>query len=69
MPRKTKYDIDEPNEIVNMYSIMPEKFKPQIKNPNKHLHGLDLPFRMIVNSPSGAGKTNFVMNLLSKFCF
>jgi hypothetical protein len=58
----------EDDEIINVYSTMPAKFKPQIKNPNKRLHNIDLPFRMLVCSPSGGGKTNFVMNLLNKFC-
>lgn len=66
MNRK-KSDDDE-DEIVNMYERMPTKFKPIIKNPNNRLHNIDLPFRMLVCSPSGSGKTNFVMNLLQKFC-
>ena len=54
-------------EITNFYQVMPSKFKPVIKNPNKHLHGFDLPFRLIVCAPSGSGKTNFVANLLQLF--
>ena len=67
MNRK-KSNADNDDEIVNMYDRMPTKFKPNIKNPNKRLHNIDLPFRMLVCSPSGSGKTNFVMNLLQKFC-
>lgn len=36
----------------------------QSENPNKHLHGLNLPFRMCVVAPSGSGKTSFALNLI-----
>ena len=38
------------------------------KNPNIDLHQLTLPFRMCSVAPSGSGKTNFLINLLEKFC-
>ena len=45
-----------------------KKFLSTQDNPNVHLHMLDkLPFRMVTTSPSGGGKTNFIMNLLHKF--
>lgn len=37
-------------------------------NPNKHLHGFDLPFRLVVAGASGSSKTAFVANLLMTFC-
>jgi hypothetical protein len=42
--------------------------KKKPKNPNLHLHNLELPFRMLVVAPSGSGKTNFLVNLVKKFC-
>lgn len=45
-----------------------KKYLTTSDNPNVALHGLDKSnFRMIVCSPSGSGKTNFIMNLLHKF--
>ena len=36
-------------------------------NPNKDLHGFDIPFRLCCVSPSGSGKSNWVVNLISLF--
>lgn len=33
-------------------------------NPNKDKHGISIPFRMLYAAPSGAGKTNGLMNLI-----
>ena len=66
MPKRKKSDIDG-GTITNFYDVLPDQFKSKIKNPNKHLHGLDLPFRMLVCAPSGSGKTNFALNLLALF--
>ena len=33
-------------------------------NPNYDKHGISVPFRMLIAAPSGAGKTNMLMNLL-----
>ena len=58
---------EKPNEIVNFYEIIPEKFLDKADNPNYDMHKLDLPFRMCVVAPSGSGKTNFVINLIRVF--
>ena len=68
MPPKRKNDKIDGGTIINYYEKMPEEFLPKIDNPNKHLHNLDLPFRMLVVAPSGSGKTNFVVHLLNLFC-
>ena len=69
MPRKTKTKDEAPKaDIKNFYDIMPSKFKKTYPNPNKHLHGINTPFRMCVVAPSGSGKTNFLVNLISLFC-
>ena len=36
-------------------------------NPNKDLHGFDIPFRLCCVAPSGSGKSNWVVNLISLF--
>lgn len=54
--------------IQNFYETMPDKFKDlKQPNPNKELHGFEIPFRMVVASPSGGGKTLFITNLISLF--
>ena len=58
-------------EIKNLYEVI-KREQPKLlakgENPNKHLHGFDLPFRMVVNAPSGSGKTNFVVSLILIMC-
>ena len=45
-----------------------KKYLSKSDNPNIHLHGINrLPFRMIVNAPSGSGKSNFIVNLIELF--
>ena len=36
-------------------------------NPNKDIHGFDIPFRLCCVAPSGSGKSNWVVNLISLF--
>lgn len=73
MPRKKKVnndrEVSEPRDgrIVNMYERIPEHFLDKVDNPNFHLHHLKIPFRMCIVAPSGSGKTNFLINLLSLF--
>lgn len=55
-------------EIINMYERIPKELLDNAENPNFHLHNLKIPFRMCVVAPSGSGKTNFVVNLISLFC-
>jgi hypothetical protein len=55
--------------MLNFYDK--KEVKKHIKkcsNPNFHLHGIEMPFRMLVVAPSGSGKSNFVCNLLKLFC-
>ena len=57
--------------VRNVYDII-KKDAPQLlhkaDNPNKHLHGFDLPFRMCIVSPSGSGKSNLLVNMILLFC-
>lgn len=69
MPPKKKQTLDAPTDgrIVNMYERIPKEYLDKVDNPNFHLHKLKIPFRMCVVAPSGSGKTNFLINLISLF--
>lgn len=63
--RQNKKNNDD--EIINFYEHIPKKYLNNVDNPNYDLHNIDLPFRILVVAPSGAGKTNCLLNLLKKF--
>ena len=67
MPPKKK-DKKATGEIVNMYEKMPKRFLDNVENPNFHLHNLKLPLRACIVAPSGSGKSNLLVNILSLFC-
>ncbi len=54
--------------IQNMYEKIPKNMLDNAENPNFHIHNLKIPLRMCVVAPSGSGKTNFLVNLISMFC-
>jgi len=71
-PKRQRKPKEEPSpieggKIVNMYERIPKKFLDEAENPNFHIHHLKIPFRMIIVAPSGSGKTNFLINLISLF--
>lgn len=71
MPRKKKDQtapIPTGGKVINYYEVMPKDLILKADNPNKHLHDINLPFRMCVSAPSGSGKTNFIVNLIAMFC-
>jgi hypothetical protein len=68
MPPKKKDKEPIDGKIVNMYERIPKEFLDKVDNPNFHLHNLKLPFRMCIVAPSGSGKSNFLLNLIHKFC-
>ena len=57
--------------VRNVYDMI-KKDAPNLlrkaDNPNKHLHGFDLPFRMVIVAPSGSGKSNILVNMIMLFC-
>jgi len=57
----------EGGKIVNMYERIPKKFLDDVENNNFELHHIKIPFRMCIVAPSGSGKTNFLINLISLF--
>lgn len=50
--------------MYNFYKTIKSK---KVVNPGFDQHGVKVPFRMLIAAPSGAGKTNCLMNLLSAF--
>jgi hypothetical protein len=56
------------SEIINFYEKIPKDMLDTAENPNKELHNLNLPFRMVIVAPSGSGKSNFLVNLIYLFC-
>jgi hypothetical protein len=68
MPPKKKDLEPIDGKIVNMYEKIPKMFLDKVDNPNFHLHNLKIPFRMCIVAPSGSGKSNFLLNLIHKFC-
>ena len=47
---------------INFYEFVK---KEKTINPNYALHGINIPFRMLIAAPSGSGKTNALFNLLT----
>ena len=56
------------DEPINFYKKLPKDLLIEPENPNVELHKMKLPFRCCVVAPSGAGKTNWLMNLIKLFC-
>ena len=49
------------SKLINFYTTLRQK---KSHNPHKDIHGIELPFRALVCSGSGSGKTNLILNLL-----
>lgn len=64
MPKKEK---KTEASMIDWYKEMPKKFLLKQHNPNYKIHGIKLPFRMLIIGGSGAGKTQTFMNLLHNF--
>lgn len=52
------------SKLINFYSLIKQDKK---HNPNYEQHGITVPFRMLVVTASGGGKSNYVLNLLYLF--
>ena len=51
-------------ELVDWYKKIPSKYLTKSHNPNFKIHGLNLPFRMLIIGGSGSGKTQTLMNII-----
>jgi len=56
-----------PDEVVNFYEQIPKKHKKHNENPNFDIHGIEIPFRMLVVGASGSMKTNSILDVFQKF--
>jgi len=56
------------NQTPNYYTKIDKSLLIKTPNPNYHLHNLDIPFRGVIVAPSGSGKTNFLLDIIQKFC-
>jgi hypothetical protein len=54
-------------EIINFYDVIPKKYLNDVENPNYDKHNIDIPFRILVISYTGGGKSVLLMNLLQVF--
>lgn len=50
--------------LINFYELVP---KQKELNPNFKTHGINVPFRALCAAPSGSGKSNAIMNLITLF--
>jgi hypothetical protein len=48
---------------INFYNLVPKGEKKI--NPNYQIHGIEIPFRMLMAAPSGSGKTNALLGLIT----
>lgn len=65
MEKKAK---PQKKDLINFYELEEvNNLKPKYHNPNYDFHHIEIPFRMLIVSYSGGGKTNFLMNLLRQF--
>lgn len=49
------------SNIINFYKNIKQT---KVHNPNYDIHKIELPFRMLICTSSGGGKTNFLLNLV-----
>lgn len=67
MPRKNYVSAKaKAKQGVNYYNKLPKHLKPVIHNPLYDEHKIEVPFRMLVVAGSGGGKTNCMLDILSK---
>jgi|688.fasta_scaffold318810_2 hypothetical protein len=53
--------------LINFYSKLPKKYlNNKINNPHYNIHGISLPAFICVSGRTGSGKTNAIINFLSK---
>ena len=53
--------------VENFYERVPKPVDKKKVNPNFDVHGIDVPFRMLIVGASGSMKTNTAMDIFQKF--
>lgn len=64
---KGKPSVSSEAVLIDWYKEIPKKFLLKSHNPNYQIHGIKIPFRMLVIGGSGAGKTQTFLNILHNF--
>jgi ABC-type uncharacterized transport system substrate-binding protein len=54
-------------KVKNFYEQIPQDENKKNENPNLRLHGIKIPFRMMIVGASGSMKTNSALDLIEKF--
>jgi hypothetical protein len=54
-------------ELIDWYKVIPKKYLIETHNPNYDIHGIQIPFRMLIIGGSGSGKTQTFLNILHNF--
>jgi hypothetical protein len=54
------------NELANWYKKLPKGFLKKYHNPNIASHQMKIPFRALIIGGSGSGKTQFLMDMISR---
>lgn len=54
-------------ELIDWYKKIPKKYLTKTHNPNYEIHGIQVPFRMLIIGGSGSGKTQTFLNILHNF--
>jgi hypothetical protein len=67
MSKKNNKVKPEQAVIIDWYKEMPKKYLLKQHNPNFKIHGIKVPFRMLIIGGSGAGKTQTFLNILHNF--
>ena len=66
MSQKSKH-IGSKAELIDWYKEIPKKYLTKTHNPNFKIHGIQVPFRMLIIGGSGSGKTQTFLNILHNF--
>lgn len=67
MSKKNNKVKPEEAVIIDWYKEMPKKYLLKQHNPNFKIHGIKIPFRLLIIGGSGAGKTQTFLNILHNF--